>query len=199
MSSKVERYRRRWLRQAVKRCTAMVVGMLLISTSINVCADYKLQKDLEQVKLQQTDTLNTIMYHRIYTEPEVTVANPIIKVNKQERISLNESDRELITRTVMSEASTYEGMMAVAQVIQNRAALWDMTPYEVVTQEGQFAKPYTGELSTEAGQAVKAVFSEGQKVFASNVTHFHSLDFAEPYWTKNKEYVGIAGGNKFWI
>ncbi|QHI72876.1 3D domain-containing protein [Aminipila terrae] len=88
MSDRIERYRRRWVRTAVKRCTAMVVGTLVICTSINVYADYSLQQDLDTVKMQQTDTLNTLMYHRMYTEPELTEVNPVTKLEKPALVSL---------------------------------------------------------------------------------------------------------------
>jgi 3D (Asp-Asp-Asp) domain-containing protein len=49
----------------------ILIGATIICTSINVYADHKLQQSLEDVKQQQTDTLNTLMYHRISTEPEL--------------------------------------------------------------------------------------------------------------------------------
>lgn len=81
MSKQLERYRRRWLRQAIKRFTAMSIGTLIICTSINVYADYKVMQGIDQVTMQQTDTLNTLMYHRLYTEPELTDANPVTKMH----------------------------------------------------------------------------------------------------------------------
>lgn len=191
----IERYRRRWLRRTLNRCTAALIGTMVFCTGITVCAAYSLHMELQQVNKQQTDTLDTLMWHRISTESELVGA----RQENEAEIVLSEADRDLITRTVMSEANTLEGMMAVAQVIHNRAVLWNMTPSEAATQPGQFAEPAQGAPSGDALQAVAAVFDEGHRVFDSNVTHFHSMDFTQPYWTKGKECVGEAGGNRFWI
>lgn len=96
----IERYRRRWLRRTLNRCTAALIGTMVFCTGITVCAAYSLHMELQQVNKQQTDTLDTLMWHR---------------------------------------------------------------------------------------------------VFNRNVTHFHSMDFTQPYWTKGKECVGEAGGNRFWM
>lgn len=90
MSKQLERYRRRRFKQLIRSCTTVIFGTMLICTGINVHADYRLQQELDTVKMQQTDTLNTLMYHRLYTEPELTDANPVTKLEKQELISLGE-------------------------------------------------------------------------------------------------------------
>lgn len=162
---------------------------------------------ISQVEMMQTDTLNQIMDFRlvmeVYSEEnedvEQVVDEEIKQAVKTSQKILSNSDFEYITRVCMAEAgSDYEGCLAVAQVIHDRAALWDLTPIEAVTQEGQFAQPRIGEpLYEESVQAVEDVFYRGVKAFEdANVTHFHSGE--EPYWTVGKEYIGSRGGNYFY-
>lgn len=157
------------------------------------------------IQMMQTDTLNTLARTQQEIDDlrtnvcnmELLLQNEEKNVPAVEKVSLSTTERELIERVCMAEANSIDGMMAVAQVIHNRSALWDMTPLEAVTQDGQFAEPIQGEISAEAVQAVWAVFDEGMRVFDSNVTHFHSGS-EEPYWTVNKTFVGNCGGNCFY-
>ena len=43
-----------------------------------------------------------------------------------------------VASVIQGEASGYQGQLAVASVIQNRARAWGLTPYQVVNQAGQF-------------------------------------------------------------
>jgi hypothetical protein len=157
------------------------------------------------IQTMQTDTLNTLMYVQQKTDDlsnkvtnmELLLQNEEKTVSAVEKAPLSTTERELIERVCMAEANSIDGMMAVAQVISDRSHLWNMTPLEAVTQDGQFAEPIQGEISAEAVQAVWAVFDEGMRAFDSNVTHFHSGS-EEPYWTENKTFVGNCGGNYFY-
>jgi argonaute-like protein implicated in RNA metabolism and viral defense len=158
------------------------------------------------IQTMQTDTLNTLMYVQQKTDDlsnkvtnmELLLQNEEKTVSAVEKAPLSTTERELIERVCMAEAgSDISGLMAVAQVISDRSHLWNMTPLEAVTQDGQFAEPIQGEISAEAVQAVWAVFDEGMRAFDSNVTHFHSGS-EEPYWTENKTFVGNCGGNYFY-
>ncbi|MFV0518409.1 MAG: 3D domain-containing protein [Aminipila sp.] len=90
MCDRTERYRKRYIRKCIKRCTAIVTITLVACTSINLYMDYGLHKSLAQVQWQQEDTLNTIMYHRIYTEPELAPVNAITKIEEKQLVSLGE-------------------------------------------------------------------------------------------------------------
>jgi spore germination cell wall hydrolase CwlJ-like protein len=157
------------------------------------------------IQMMQTDTLNGLVCAQQEIDDlrtnvcnmELLLQNEEKTVSAVEKAPLSTTERELIERVCMAEANSIDGMMAVAQVIHNRSALWNMTPLEAVTQDGQFAEPIQGEISAEAVQAVWAVFDEGMRAFDSNVTHFHSGS-EEPYWTENKTFVGNCGGNYFY-
>lgn len=144
----------------------------------------------QEINDLRTDVYNLELLYQNQEKNDTAVQNAPLSV----------SDRELIERICQAEAgSNLIGCMAVAQVIHNRSVLWSKTPYEVVTQDSQFAEPAKGEISAEAVQAVWAVFDEGMKAFEdNNVTHFYAENSQEPYWTEGKEYVGSRGGNRFY-
>ena len=106
-------------------------------------------------------------------------------------------ERELVCRVVAAEArgEDLQGMMAVSQVIYDRAILWGMTPTEVVTAPDQFAAPYQGELTDDIYLAVANVFDGGMRVIEEPVTHFYSGP--EPYWASSKESRGSIGNHRF--
>jgi len=110
---------------------------------------------------------------------------------------LTTEEREIIERVVAAEArgETLKGQMAVANVIKDRAELWNMTPTEVVTAKGQFAEPYQGEISEDAKLAVEIVFDKGIRVFKDHVTHFASNN---PWWAENKTVIGSIGVHTFY-
>jgi N-acetylmuramoyl-L-alanine amidase len=105
-------------------------------------------------------------------------------------------ERELLERIVAGEArgEPYEGMIAVAEVVLNRAALWDMTPMEVMTSSG-FYTGYDGPISDDVRHAVTDALA-GIKVFNEPVTHFHEASIT-PYWAKSKTFVMQLGNHKF--
>lgn len=113
--------------------------------------------------------------------------------------NLTEEERHLIERVVASEArgESVEGQMAVAQVIRDRSTEWGMSVTDVVMAQGQFASPYTGEISPEIVQAVRAVFDEGTSVFDEPVTHFHA-DYVSPDWAADKASRGSIGTHRFY-
>lgn len=179
----------------------------LIISILILCMSVLLLGAAGNVLLMQTDTLNAINDTRLEIDDlkaesvllEQVDLNEEKTVTTDEKAPLTTSERELIERVCMAEAgSDIEGLMAVAQVIHDRSVLWNMTPYEAVTQDSQFAEPVKGEISAEAVQAVWAVFDENMRAFDSNATHFYAENSQEPYWTEGKEYVGSRGGNRFY-
>lgn len=110
---------------------------------------------------------------------------------------LTQEEREIIERVVAAEArgETLKGQMAVANVIKDRAELWNMTPEEVVTAKGQFAEPYQGEISEDTKLAVEIIFDKGIRVFKEPVTHFASNN---PWWAESKTVIGSIGVHTFY-
>jgi spore germination cell wall hydrolase CwlJ-like protein len=113
--------------------------------------------------------------------------------------TLTESERDLAERIVMAEAGgeSYECMLGVAQTIRERSEHWGMTVEKVLTAKAQYAKPYKGEPSEDAKEAVSAVFDKGERAFDAYTTHFHD-DSVDPWWNRSKEKRGEIDGVLFW-
>ncbi len=112
---------------------------------------------------------------------------------------LTDTERDLAQRVVMAEAGgeSYECMLGVAQTIRERSEHWGMTVEEVLTAKAQYAKPYKGEVSEDAKDAVSAVFDDGVRAFEGYTTHFHD-DSVKPKWAKSKTKRGEIDGVLFW-
>jgi hypothetical protein len=113
--------------------------------------------------------------------------------------SATEEERELLYQIVAGEArgEPYDGMIAVAETVLNRARLWDMTPTEIMTAEGQFYTGYNGPISDAVKLAVSDALA-GIKVFpGQQITHFHEASVT-PYWAESKTFVGKIGNHKFY-
>lgn len=110
---------------------------------------------------------------------------------------LTQEEREIIERVVAAEArgETLKGQMAVANVIKDRAELWNMTPTEVVKAKGQFAEPFQGEIPEDTKLAVEIIFDKGIRVFKEPVTHFASNN---PWWAEHKAIIGKIGVHTFY-
>lgn len=186
----LRRGRRRRYREIIRWLGEMlVIALFVIWIMGGVAHVFCIDRDMEAIKVMQTDTLNQIMELRQEIEAlQEPAPKPV----------LNETERELVARVVAAEArgEGYEGQMAVAQVIRDRANLWGKTPTEIVTANLQFAKPYQGEVDEQIYAAVDAVFS-GEDYFDRNVTHFHA-DYISPYWADENTYVGTVGHHKFY-
>ena len=141
------------------------------------------------------DIQKNILFYRLPSLPEEEKAEA-----GPQGTRLTAADKEFITRICMAEAGTsYDGCLAVAQCIHDRAVLWDKTPYEIASAYKQFAQPRMGELYLESARAVEDVFENGKRAFPeTNVTHFYSGDTV-PYWVEGKRFVGERAGNRFYI
>jgi spore germination cell wall hydrolase CwlJ-like protein len=153
--------------------------------------------NLSDIKIMLTDILN--QQNTIVVElDKQSIDDAAENRSGGELEALTGEAREIVERVVAAESrgEDLQGMMAVAQVIKDRSDLWDMHPVDVVQAEGQFAKPYQGEISDEIHLAVANVFDGGMRVFQEPTTHFHSG--AEPYWTENKVNRGSVGNHRFY-
>jgi hypothetical protein len=145
---------------------------------------------LNEISMMQVDTLNTVQM--VNQEEKIDVSEDLTPLTPEER--------ELVQRVVSAEArgEDLQAQMAVVQTILDRSELWGMTVTEVVTAEGQFAKPYQGEISDSVKLAVANVFDGGVRVFDEATTHFHDDSIPPPDWTENKVNRGSIGRLSFW-
>lgn len=159
----------------------IIMGLLIINAIAGLALLSWIYQELKEPAGQQT---------QVVIEPEQTEEQPV-------GYYLEPEERELVCRVVAAEArgEGLQGMMAVSQVIYDRATLWNMTPTEVVTAPDQFAAPYQGELTDDIYLAVANVFDGGLRVIEEPVTHFYSGP--EPYWASSKENRGSIGRHEF--
>ena len=123
----------------------ILIGLLIGQISFNLMVDYRLHQLETQISPVEVTEYDS-------SEDNAEVEQMFDTEIKSAEIEyfVNESERELIERVVMSEAQgePFEGMIAVAQTIKDRSDLWGMTPVEVVTKPKLYADPYQGEVST---------------------------------------------------
>lgn len=171
---------------------AFIIGAVIGQITFNLGVDFRLKQLESQISpVEVTDSS--------YSEDNAKVEQMFDTEIKSAEIVyfVNEAERELIERVVMSESrgEPFEGMIAVAQTIKDRSDLWGMTPVEVVTKPKQYAMPYQGEVSTEIEDAVSLVFDQGYRAFDDATTHFATY---EPYWAEGKTSRGSIGRHFFW-
>lgn len=171
---------------------ALLLGILIGQVSFNLAVDFRLKQLESQVSpCEVTD--------EPYSEDNAKVEQMFDAEIKSAEIVyfVNDAERELIERVVMSESrgEPFEGMIAVAQTIKDRSDLWGMTPVEVVTKPSQYAMPYQGDISQSVKDAVAAVFDQGHRAFEEPTTHFATY---EPWWASEKVNRGEIGGHTFW-
>ena len=193
------------IRQDVSRLflvmLAINLALLLIIAGLTVRYEYKLVKSEERIRILaqkvqiMDDIQKNIMFYRLPSLPEKETTDA-----ESQGTKLTAADKEYITRVCMAEAGPdYNGCLAVAQCIYDRAVLWNKNPYEIASAYKQFAQPRQGEIYIESARAVTDVFENHKRAFeGSNVTHFYSGDIT-PYWVEGKRFVGERGGNRFYI
>ncbi len=141
-----------------------------------------------------------------YVAPVVT--EPV--VIEEIKPVITEEEFELICRLVAAEArgETYEGQMAVAQVVKDRMEHPNTKLYGgptasgVIYKKSQFAKPWTGDLTkySKVVQAVEAVFYEEERVFTEPTLYFFHTRIANKTVVadlRTYNYVGTIGVHEF--
>lgn len=174
------------------RAMIILIACLLVAIAGN---QQSIMVNQEEIKMMQTDTLDQLMELR-QIEEETTLGD-LLGPESPIAYWLSPEEFDLVCRVVAAESrgESLQGQMAVANVILDRAVLWDMPVVDVVLAPGQFAKPYQGEISDETRLAVANVFEGGVRVFEEPVTHFYSG--AEPYWADEKIDRGGIGCHRF--
>lgn len=151
-------------------------------------------------------------------EQEVQIDESVIQTHEDDTIILTVTDvsdymtnYDLLKRKIVQEAGNQgmQGMMAVAQVIYDRAYLschdWnqDAGLYGVLTQRNQFASPYMGDLSPfepTVSEAMEAVFIQGERIFDEVTTYFYNPQTSSEAgieFMQAQKYVGTIGDHEF--
>lgn len=168
----------------VSACT--IVWAAVVITLMYVDMETK-DKHVNIVEAVAAPAPAPITYYDVSTEDLVTEEHlPVIveEIEVEEVIEVIEpiEDFELICRLVAAEArgESYEGKKAVAQVVKDRMEheykwLGGPTARGVIYKKGQFAKPWSGDLSKypDIAEAVTAVFAHGERVFEETTIFFY--------------------------
>lgn len=112
---------------------------------------------------------------------------------------MTEHELDIVQRVVMMEAGgeSYTGQMAVAQCIRETAEATGMTPYEVVTQKGQYASP-SNTATDSVMDAVQAVLYDGESAVGEPIRYFYAPDIVYSEWHETAlEFVCEIGGHRF--
>lgn len=111
------------------------------------------------------------------------------------RYPLTDEEFYLVCGIVMAEAGgeSYEGKMAVAQVILNNCERSNCRPAEIAWM---FADPKTT-WTDEVWLAVTAVFNEGRTITDEKILWFYAPDLCESAWHESQRFVLAVGGHKF--
>ena len=112
-------------------------------------------------------------------------------------------DYDYVLRVVAAESrgEPFEGQMAVAQTIRERAKQRGLTPEEVVKEPNQYASPVPMSLVSESvREACWRVLVNGESVTDKPIQHFYST--AGGFVSKTHEkmtYVMSVGYHKFFM
>ena len=138
-----------------------------------------------------------------------TARADIIKLLKASEMPPSAEDATLvrIARTVAAESrgEPYEGQIAVAQCIYDRMNDKQKrfgTTLDYILREGQFAKPWDGDLAkTRSLEATKDVFRNNKKAFNQPTFYFLGKSAsAATVLNRNDKYIflGKIGNQSFW-
>lgn len=111
------------------------------------------------------------------------------------RYELTDEEFYLVCGIVMAEAGgeSYDGKMAVAQVILNNCERSNCRPAEIAWM---FADPKST-WTDEVWLAVTAVFNEGRTITDEKILWFYAPDLCESAWHESQRFVLAIGGHKF--
>lgn len=135
---------------------------------------------------------------------EARVAAAAAELHASDGWSVNEL--VAITRVVIAESGneSFRGQQAVAQCIRDRlrSGNYGSTISEVLGAPGQFASPYSGDLSQYPSclQAVYDVFVADKSVFDTEVIFFYNPETSAPSakaWLETMPLIGEIGRHVF--
>ena len=173
-----------------------LIGKMLLWTAVIVLL-ISIFGNLNQIMMMSTDTLNK----QNDLSMEVDELRQSIDGMQENgstvtKSTLNDTDRALIERIVMSESGDQplEAQMAVAQTISDRMTDFGDTLIEATET---YSTHDNGEPTDSVKLAVANVFDNGERVYDGGTYQFHD-DSVLPYWTANKVKRGSIGRLNFY-
>ena len=125
---------------------------------------------------------------RVPMPVEAEVSTPIDQL-----VEINQENRDLIARVVMSEAGGEPmiGKVAVVATIFNRARIYDQTVAEVIYAPNQYSTADNGKPTEECYEAID-IYCKVPELYPDDMIYFQ-LD----YYTKNGEDYLPIGSHYF--
>lgn len=160
--------------------------------------------DAQANKINQTEEIQSffdIQTPNEYTEnPEKQVNHAIIKDQDLNIHDISSSEKDLLSRLVEAEAKgeSYEGKVAVAEVVLNRVDSPEFPDtitnvvYEVVGDAYAFSPVQNGEIkkpaSDEAKSAVEDALSSSEERL-NQAVYFYNPEIASDEWIRSRQVV----------
>lgn len=126
----------------------------------------------------------------VFTSPSFAKSEPLAADSPAEQ--------QIVAEVIAAEAcgEGVQGMALVAEVIRNRARAWNKTPFEVVTQKGQFCglrHPQRQKLFLQCKETAGAIkgqlYADSLKNDAKGALYFQTLETRRQKWHKVKLLV----------
>lgn len=184
-----------------KYVVLLLIALWAVTVAIFIAA---LFAELPSYVPEYSTTDETRDSNETTTPPEEQVSDYMIIDTDYSYLFTTEKERDYVERVVMQEAGNqpFEGIVAVAQCILNTSLAENCTAYQTVTDEDQYAPPYTkGDPTEEVLKAVSYVFDLGQTSVSEPVRYFYSTKYG--YYSSwhetspNLEYVCTIADHKF--
>ena len=162
----------------------------------------------EPVEPQETTEPYMAVSHKMPEQHEVNVVlwgtdkrevNTNFTINREDKDSeYSEEEILLMERVVMSESSTepFEGKVAVAKTILNRAKMYNMSIEQVVYQPYQYSFADNGMPTEEVKRAVTKAINDTE--YPEDMIYFREgryHDFGIPYQQIGRHYFSREEGN----
>jgi N-acetylmuramoyl-L-alanine amidase len=152
-----------------------------------------------------TSNLNLIDIEQNVTSIQLTTTTEQkVENDSLEKISISESEMDLLARLVRAEAQTepFEGKIAVACVVLNRveSPKFPNTIKDVIYTPGQFQPVLNGEIHKPADEesinAVKAALTEHRQI-ATESLFFYNPAIATSRWLDSRPTTLVIGQHVF--
>lgn len=183
-------------------CSGLAIFTCVMANKLNTLQDrYDKMYDVTATLAREIDRLEA-KTEDMYDEIDA-LGMKLNDADKNETEYVIDYDYEYVLRVVAAECrgEPLDGIMAVAQVIRERADTKGKTPEEIVKEKLQFAAPTSMEnVNANVLEACRRVLLEGESVTDKPIKYFYSTKNGFVSATHEKKtYVMTIGYHKFFM
>lgn len=183
-------------------CLGLAIFTCAMANKLNTLQDrYDKMYDVTATLAREIDRLEA-KTEDMYDEIDA-LSMKLNDADKNETEYVIDYDYEYVLRVVAAECrgEPLDGIMAVAQVIRERAEAKGKTPEEIVKEKLQFAAPTSMEnVNANVLEACRRVLLEGESVTDKPIQYFYSTKNGFVSATHEKKtYVMTIGYHKFFM